>query len=90
MLHADTKKLLLKQLQKEIFSGESCHLVELQGHAALFPGGVVLVQNSLLHTLVNGLDAVSYTHLDVYKRQFRAWPVGRDPNMNITVRLFRS
>ena len=25
-----------------------------------------------------------------WNRWFRAWPVGRDPNMNITVRLFRS
>ena len=45
-----------ERIQKEIFSGESGQLVELQGHAALFPGSVVLVKNSFLHALVNGLD----------------------------------
>lgn len=42
---------------KEIFSKEiSGQLVQLQGHAALFAGSSVLVQNPLLHSLVNKLD----------------------------------
>ena len=50
------KKLPPSNARKEIFSEKSGQLVQLQSHAALLPGSVVLVKNSFLHALVNGLD----------------------------------
>ena len=42
---------------REIFSEKSGQLVQLQSHAALLPGSVVLVQKTLLDSLVNSLDS---------------------------------
>ena len=39
-----------------IFERELRQLVELQGHAALLPGSGILVQKTLVHSLVHGLD----------------------------------
>ena len=43
--------------QQEIFSEKSGHGVQLQGHAALLAGSVILVQNTLDNSLVNSLDS---------------------------------
>jgi len=39
-------------------------------HIAIRPGTDVALALGLMHVILNeGLEAVSYTHLDVYKRQ---------------------
>ena len=50
------KKLPPSNAQKEIFSENSGQLVQLQGHAALLAGSVVLVQKTLDNSLVHSLD----------------------------------
>ena len=50
------KKLPPSTARKEIFSEKSGQLVQLQGHAALLPGSVVLVQKTLTDCLVHRLD----------------------------------
>ena len=42
---------------REIFSEKLSQLVQLQGHAALLAGSVVLVQKTLDNSLVDGLDS---------------------------------
>ena len=48
------KKLPPSTARKEIFSEKSGQLVQLQSHAALLPGSVVLVQKTLTNRLVHG------------------------------------
>ena len=50
------KKLPPSTARKEIFSEKSGQLVQLQSHAALLPGSVVLVQETLVDSLIDGLD----------------------------------
>ena len=50
------KKLPPSNARKEIFSEKSGQLVQLQGHAALLPGSVVLVQKTLVDSLIHSLD----------------------------------
>ena len=52
------KKLPLSLAQKEIFSEKSGQLVQPQGHAALLAGSSVLVQNTLVDSLVNQHDSL--------------------------------
>ena len=57
------KKLPPSFGRKEIFSERSGQLVQLQSHAALLPGSVVLVQKTLNHRLVNALDSLLVSSL---------------------------
>ena len=51
------KKLPPKKFRWEIFSEKLGQLVQLQGHAALLAGSIVLVQKTLGHSLVNRLNS---------------------------------
>ena len=53
------KKLPPSTARKEIFSEKSGQLVQLQSHAALLPGSVVLVQETLVDSLIDGLDGLA-------------------------------
>ncbi len=53
----DTKKPLPDEPEGNIFERELRQLVELQGHAALLAGSGILVQKTLVHSLVHGLDS---------------------------------
>ena len=50
------KKLPPRYTRKEIFSEKSGQVSELQGHAALLAGSIVLVQQTLVDSLVNSLN----------------------------------
>ena len=50
------KKLPPRKTRKEIFSEKSGQLGQLQSHSALLAGSVVLVQQTLVDSLVNSLD----------------------------------
>ena len=50
------KKLPPVKVGREIFSEKSGQLVQLQGHAALLAGSIVLVQKTLQGSLVNRLN----------------------------------
>ena len=50
-------KKLPPEIGREIFSEKSGQLVQLQGHAALLAGSIVLVQKTLQGSLVNRLDS---------------------------------
>ena len=50
-------KKLPPELRREIFSEKSGQLVQLQRHAALLAGSVVLVQQTLDNSLIHSLDS---------------------------------
>ena len=52
----------------------------------LLAAGVINVILNLIFVIVFKLDAVSYTHLDVYKRQIYYHAL--DPNVNKDIRFF--
>ena len=54
----ENEKTPSEKVRREIFSEKSGQLVQLQGHAALLAGSVVLVQKTLNHRLVHRLDSL--------------------------------
>ena len=58
-------KKLPPKVGREIFSEKSGQLAQLQGHAALLAGSVVLVQQTLVDSLVNSLDSYLVSSLSL-------------------------
>ena len=57
IFHLGMKKLPPKKFRWEIFSEKLSQLVQLQGHAALLAGSIVLVQKTLNDSLIDSLDS---------------------------------